>query len=123
MSGVKDPSDKVLQHNGGGSLTIKDFQADTIGKLYRSCGNCKTQYKRSVTLNNVKLTNVKVAVVGINSNYGDTATIKGLTLVGKKVPICEKYQGTNNNSQEPKALGDGADGKNCIYSTSDVKYQ
>uniref|UniRef100_A0A915ENG0 Probable pectate lyase F n=1 Tax=Ditylenchus dipsaci TaxID=166011 RepID=A0A915ENG0_9BILA len=26
-------------------LTIKDFQADTIGKLYRSCGNCKTQYK------------------------------------------------------------------------------
>uniref|UniRef100_A0A915E6Z8 Probable pectate lyase F n=1 Tax=Ditylenchus dipsaci TaxID=166011 RepID=A0A915E6Z8_9BILA len=85
--GVKDASDKVLQHNGGGSLTIQDFQADNIGKLYRSCGNCKTQYKRSVTLNNVKLTNVKVAVVGINSNYGDTATIKGLTLVGKKVPI------------------------------------
>uniref|UniRef100_A0A915E5K9 Probable pectate lyase F n=1 Tax=Ditylenchus dipsaci TaxID=166011 RepID=A0A915E5K9_9BILA len=74
----KYASDKVLQHNGGGSHHPR-LPSRQYCKLYRSCGNCKTQYKIS-PLNNVKLTNVKVAVVGINSNYGDTATIKGLTL-------------------------------------------
>jgi hypothetical protein len=36
----------VFQHNGGGTLTVRNFQVSDFGKLYRSCGNCKTQYKR-----------------------------------------------------------------------------
>lgn len=42
---------KVFQHNGGGTLDISDFEVSDFGKLYRSCGNCATQYKRTVNIN------------------------------------------------------------------------
>jgi hypothetical protein len=40
--GARSASDKVLQHNGGGTLTVRNFRAENFGKLYRSCGNCST---------------------------------------------------------------------------------
>lgn len=42
--------DKVLQHNGGGTLSVSGFTVDTFGKLYRSCGNCDTMYERHVIM-------------------------------------------------------------------------
>ncbi|NUT49785.1 MAG: pectate lyase, partial [Saccharothrix sp.] len=36
--------------------------------------------------------------------------------------ICEKYQGVPKGS-EPKKIGEGADGKNCFYSSSDITYK
>lgn len=45
--------DKVLQHNGGGSLSVSGFEADTFGKVYRSCGNCDTQVERHVTIDDL----------------------------------------------------------------------
>jgi len=32
--------DKVVQHNGGGTVAIDGFCVEDFGKLYRSCGNC-----------------------------------------------------------------------------------
>ena len=72
---------------------------------------------RKVTINNVKATNGKY-LVGINSNYGDTATITKTCAKSVK-HICQEYKGTNNNNQEPSTLGEGPS-KACIYKTSDV---
>lgn len=51
--GAFNAADKVFQHNGAGTLSISDFAVENFGKLYRSCGNCGTQYKRNVIMNNV----------------------------------------------------------------------
>uniref|UniRef100_A0A915ETQ0 Probable pectate lyase F n=1 Tax=Ditylenchus dipsaci TaxID=166011 RepID=A0A915ETQ0_9BILA len=121
--GAKSASDKTFQHNGGGSVSIKNFQCQDCGKLCRACGNCGTQYKRSASVGNVKMINPKTAVVIINSNYGDTATIKKFTIVGGKGKlVCEHSQG-NNSGKEPTMLGNGPNGKNCMYTDSDVIYQ
>jgi hypothetical protein len=76
--GATGVSDKVIQHNGAGTVTIDGFTVDTFGKLYRSCGNCKQSAKRNVVIKNVKAFNGKL-LVGINSNFGDTATIDSAT--------------------------------------------
>lgn len=103
--GARGASDKVIQHNGIGSVTIDGFSADNFGKLYRSCGNCKGNAgPRKVTLKNIKVNSGK-ALVGINTNYGDTATFgSGNCATGVK-KICTTYTG-NSNGKEPK---EGAD--------------
>ena len=40
--GAKGAQDKVVQHNGVGTISISGFYVEDFGKLYRSCGNCKT---------------------------------------------------------------------------------
>lgn len=74
FSGATGADDKVIQHNGFGTVTIDGFTVVDFGKLYRSCGNCAEQGERNVVVKNVKAYNGK-ALVGINSNFGDTATI------------------------------------------------
>jgi len=101
-------------------MTIRNFCADTFGKLYRSCGNCSTQYKRAVVIDNVIAKSGK-AIVGINTNYGDTARISRLTVTGSP-SICDKYTG-NSSGDEPPKIGSGPDGTNCLYSSSDVTKQ
>ena len=73
--GAFGAEDKVLQHNGGGTLSVDGFTVETFGKLYRSCGNCKTMYERHVIFNDITATDGK-SLAGINSNYGDTATVR-----------------------------------------------
>ncbi|KAF9011332.1 pectate lyase C [Cyathus striatus] len=114
---TKGASDKVIQHNGGGKVVINNFYVENFGKLYRSCGNCKTQHARSVELNNIWAVNGKV-LVGINSNYGDTAKIR-TTKVSSVKTICQKFTG-NNKGTEPPTAGSGPDSKYCLYATSDV---
>ena len=122
--GARKASDKVFQHNGGGTVTIQDFQVSDFGKLYRSCGNCSKQYKRTVVVKGVTATAPGKSLVGINTNYGDTATLSALTVVGdssRSLKICVRYQG-NSSGAEPKTLGSGP-GSGCGYSTSDVTYR
>jgi hypothetical protein len=66
FGGAKHASDKVVQHNGGGTVVINSFYVEDFGKLYRSCGNCKTQYKRAVQINDVVAKSGKL-LAGINS--------------------------------------------------------
>nr|BAI44499.1 pectate lyase [Aphelenchus avenae]BAI44500.1 pectate lyase [Aphelenchus avenae] len=123
--GAKKASDKVFQHNGGGTLTIRNFQVDTFGKLYRSCGNCKNNGSpRKVVIENVKATNGK-ALAGINANYGDQATLRNVQVSSSVKEICTTYTG-NNNGKEPSQKAkygptqDG-DGKYCVFKKSDIK--
>jgi hypothetical protein len=122
--GARHADDKVFQHNGPGTFTIRNFQVSDFGKLYRSCGNCSSQYKRAVSIQNVWVTYPGSALAGINTNYGDTARFSGITIIGdtsRKISICDKYTG-NDSGDEPPKIGSGADGTNCIYSASDITY-
>ncbi|MEJ3743069.1 pectate lyase [Actinomycetes bacterium KLBMP 9797] len=120
--GAKSAADKVFQHNGGGTLTVRNFQVADFGKLYRSCGNCSTQLKRHVVLQNITATAPGKALAGINANYGDTARFSGITIVGaKNMVVCEKYEGVT--SGEPTKIGSGADGAHCVYATPDISYR
>jgi pectate lyase len=53
-------SDKVVQHNGGGTVSISDFTVEDFGKLYRSCGNCKTMYERHVIMDGISASSGKM---------------------------------------------------------------
>lgn len=120
-------SDKVFQHNGLGSTVqiYGGFYGENIGKLYRSCGNCTTNTSsgaRKVVISNVKLNGVSAAVVGINTNYGDKATISGLSIKGwvKGSPkVCATYTG-NNTGAEPTSLGEKWGTSNCVVTTSNI---
>ncbi|WP_344607917.1 pectate lyase [Streptomyces glaucus] len=123
--GAKNADDKVLQFNGAGTLTVTDFRVENAGKLVRSCGNCSTQYKRTIVLSDIDVTAPMKSIVGVNANYGDTATLSKIRIHGdskKKIKTCVRYQG-NNTGKEPTELGTGADGKTCKFSGSDISYE
>ncbi len=116
--GARSASDKIFQHNGSGTMTIRNFYAEDFGKLYRACGNCTGAYQgqRHVVIQNIVVTKVNTAIAGINSNYGDTADMSGLTILGDtshKTTICVRYQG-NSTGAEPTKLGSGP-GSGCNY--------
>lgn len=54
--GAFGASDKVLQHNGAGTLSVSGFTVGDFGKLYRSCGNCKTSFERHVIMDGITAT-------------------------------------------------------------------
>ncbi|KAH7131132.1 pectate lyase [Dactylonectria macrodidyma] len=100
--GAQEATDKVVQHNGRGTVTIKDFTVVNAGKLYRGCGDCTNNGgPRNVVVSNVKAKGVST-LVGINSNYGDTATISGSC--GSSVKkVCQEFKGVEKgNGDSPK---------------------
>ena len=49
--GAYHASDKIIQHNGCGTVNIVNFYAEDYGKVYLSCGNCKGNSKCSRKVN------------------------------------------------------------------------
>ncbi|SNY52737.1 pectate lyase [Paractinoplanes atraurantiacus] len=119
--GAMHASDKTFQHNGPGTFVIKDFQASDIGKLYRSCGNCSKQYARKVQVSNVTVTTPLKALVGVNANLGDVATVDKVTVVGgtSKTVICAIFKGVT--SGEPTQTSSVPDGKSCTATNITLK--
>ncbi|KAH6951760.1 pectate lyase-domain-containing protein [Fusarium avenaceum] len=100
--GATGAEDKVIQHNGGGTVIIKDFEVSDFGKLYRSCGNCKSMPARHVEISGGSASNGKM-LVGINPNMGDTAKISGIKITN--VPKeCITFKGVTDGS-EPEEVG------------------
>ncbi|MCT9082156.1 pectate lyase [Streptomyces fulvoviolaceus] len=123
--GAKNASDKVFQHNGGGKLVVSKFAVQNFGALYRSCGNCSTQYQRTSIFNTIEVTAPGNRLVGINTNYGDTAALRNITIIGdgdRDITPCQKYIG-NNTGAEPTTNGSNADGTYCNYAASDITYK
>lgn len=86
-----------MQHNGRGTVTIKGFTVINAGKLYRSCGDCTGNGgPRNVVVDGVKAYGMTSDLVGINSNFGDTATISNSCGSTKKV--CQEYKGVVKGS-------------------------
>lgn len=110
---------------GAGTLTIRNFQVQNFGKLYRSCGNYGTQFQRHVVIQNVTVTAPGDAIAGVNTNFGDSASFSGITIVGdpgREIVICQKYIG-NDSGDEPVENDSGADGTFCRYSSADIVYR
>ncbi|TDT39008.1 pectate lyase-like protein [Streptomyces sp. BK208] len=123
--GAKEAGDKVFQFNGAGTLNVSDFAVKNFGTFVRSCGNCSTQYKRTINLSGIEVNWKGGRIAGINTNYGDSATLRNITIVGdssKKIVPCQKYIG-NDDGDEPDSNGSGADGTYCKYSSSDITYK
>ncbi|KAL7619836.1 hypothetical protein AAE478_010381 [Parahypoxylon ruwenzoriense] len=112
--GATGAEDKVIQHNGLGTVTIDGFTVVDFGKLYRACGNCKKMGQRNVVVKNVKAHDGKV-LVGINSNKGDIATIEGTNCASSVKKICVEFEGTTPG-KEPKEIGSGPS-DHCKYTT------
>ncbi|KAK2730954.1 pectate lyase [Colletotrichum kahawae] len=98
--GAYKASDKIVQHNGCGTVNIINFYANTYGKLYRSCGNCSSQCKRNVYVEGTTAYNGG-EIVGINSNYGDTATLKNVCTDAKV--RCQMYNGCAGGCEPTKS--------------------
>ncbi|GAA1614003.1 pectate lyase [Actinoplanes couchii] len=117
--GARSGSDKTFQHNGNGTVNISGFYLSGSGKLYRGCGNCTNSYQRHVKIDNVLLNDIDM-VAGINTNWGDTATITRVTLTNSSsATVCGQYQGVAKGS-EPKYLGEGWNNSNCKVTQADI---
>ncbi|KAF1984308.1 polysaccharide lyase family 3 protein [Aulographum hederae CBS 113979] len=108
--GAKGAKDKVIQHNGGGTIKVKNFYAEDIGKLYRSCGNCAPTVKnRHSEFTNVYVNGGKI-IAGVNGNFGDTTKITGSCIKGGAV--CNLFKGVSKG-KEPSKTASVPDGKTC----------
>jgi pectate lyase len=125
-------SDKVFQHNakGGSKTIITDSYLATLGKVWRSCGDCTNNGgARFLELDNVRVSGVGSAIAGVNQNYGDKATIRRLFVKGgydadsDKPKICQVYTGVTKGSGSSKKLFGGAsqfNTENCDVSPADI---
>lgn len=117
--------DKVFQHNAiGGTIAISGFTGGTMGKLVRSCGDCASNGgPRYISISSTKITGkASSGVVGINSNYGDVATIRSLT-VPSGTKVCVTYKGVTDHNGSSSKIGEQWGTKNCNVSKSDVTYK
>jgi len=116
-------ADKTFQFNGRGELRISNFYVANSGKLARSCGDCTGNGgPRRIFVTNV-ITRDVPTIVGINSNFGDVATINNVTLNNSgtsKTKICQVYKGVVKGNGSTSALGVEFDTPNCQVSQSDV---
>lgn len=116
-------ADKTFQFNGRGELRISNFYVGNSGKLVRSCGDCTGNGgPRRIFVNNV-ITRDVPTIVGINSNFGDVATIRNITLNNSgtsKTKICQVYKGVVKGNGSTSALGVEFNTPNCQVSQSDV---
>jgi pectate lyase len=101
--GAQGAEDKVIQHNGPGTVNIQGFTAYNFGKLYRSCGNCDDMYERHVTISGVTAVEGSV-LAGINSNFGDTATIRSNVCATDVDTICQEYEGNDSGDEVSKSV-------------------
>jgi len=93
------------------------------GKLARTCGDCTGNGgPRKLFISDVITRDVST-IVGINTNFGDVATIRNLTLNNSgssKTKICQVYKGVVKGSGSSSALGVEFNTPNCNVSQSDV---
>lgn len=86
--GAQEAKDKVVQHNGRGTVTIKNFTVVNAGKLYRSCGDCTNNGgPRNVVVDGLRANGLTSDLVGINSNYGDSKSCLLLSFADKDIKL------------------------------------
>ncbi|EEY62866.1 polysaccharide lyase, putative [Phytophthora infestans T30-4] len=86
--GARYADDKVIQHNG---VVVDGFFAQDFGKLYRSCGNCKSNpAQRFLVMSNIyadlnviqtKRSGKNTSIVMMNGNFGDHAVLPGVRVL------------------------------------------
>uniref|UniRef100_A0A915E7W5 pectate lyase n=1 Tax=Ditylenchus dipsaci TaxID=166011 RepID=A0A915E7W5_9BILA len=100
--GAQDAPDKIFIQQGAGTTTLNNFYAHNASKLLQSCGDCPTQFKRNLVINNSTFQGPGLSVTAINSNLGDTVSLNNLKLCDSKdiKAVCQDYQGNTNYDQK-----------------------
>ncbi|KAF1318840.1 Pectate lyase, partial [Globisporangium splendens] len=122
--GARYAKDKIIQHNGYGTVNIDGFYAQDFGKLYRSCGTCKTKISRKVSISNVYAVNPTVGIATVNKNYGDEARLSNIKIkTSKKISdldVCGWSEAVFVG--EPGWLGRGPSHPLCQYAESTIQF-
>ncbi|KAL2875184.1 hypothetical protein SGCOL_009616 [Colletotrichum sp. CLE4] len=99
--GVRGGAGNRISHLGRGTATVKDFTAANVNRLYRSCTNSANNGgPRNLAVTNLKANNVKL-LTGINSNFGDIATVCG-SCGASITEVCQEYKGVEKGQESPK---------------------
>lgn len=118
-------SDKIFQNNGNKTrISISDFYAEEAGKLYRSCGNCSSQYVRYATITGVTLYNVGTGL-GVNSSF-DSGKLPGLAgqydvadmtdfVSNSSSSRCVGYVGTSSGNEPVKDTNSSNVARSCKF--------
>ncbi|KAM0273579.1 hypothetical protein ACHAQH_008242 [Verticillium albo-atrum] len=109
--GAFNAKDKIFQFNGRGTVQIKNFYANTYGKLIRSCGNCPGNGGPRHMVITGSMGKGGSELCGVNSNYGDTCRVTNSCQDSGKG--CARYNG-HDKPEEPPVLGTGHDGVSCF---------
>ncbi|GMF17775.1 unnamed protein product [Phytophthora lilii] len=129
--GARYADDKVIQHNGLGTVIIDGFFAQDFGKLYRSCGSCKNNpAQRFLKMRNVyadleiiqaQRVDPNVSIVMMNENYKDEATLRNIYVKpgAENYTECGWLRGVQKGDK-PLILGNGPKKPVCQYSMSDI---
>ncbi|RLN53923.1 hypothetical protein BBJ29_007809 [Phytophthora kernoviae] len=134
--GARYAKDKVIQHNGYGTIVVDGFFAQDFGKLYRSCGNCKSNPRqRFLNVSNI-LVDLEIihsgregpnmSIVMMNGNFGDQAVLRNIHVKPSTESYMESYtecsssMGTNVSGSKPAVLSNGPKYPVCQYSYDDV---
>lgn len=119
-------ADKIFQNNGNKTrISISNFYAEEGGKLYRSCGNCSSQYVRYATINGVTLYNVS-AGLGVNSSFDasklpslagqyDVADLTDIVTNGSSSSRCVGYVGTAKGYEPVKDTNSSNVARSCKF--------
>ncbi|KAI9980877.1 hypothetical protein PInf_010222 [Phytophthora infestans] len=131
--GARYADDKVIQHNGYGTVVVDGFFAQDFGKLYRSCGNCKSNpAQRFLVMSNIyadlnviqtKRSGKNTSIVMMNGNFGDHAVLRNIHV--KPNPLgnfteCASSRVVNISGAKPLVLSNGPNIPVCVYSNEDV---
>jgi hypothetical protein len=129
--GARYADDKVIQHNGLGTVIIDGFYAQDFGKLYRSCGSCKNNpAQRFLEMSNVyadleiiqaQRVDPNVSIVMMNENFDDEAILSNIYVkpAAENYTECSYSRGVKKGDK-PLILGNGPKKPVCQYSMDDI---
>ncbi|KAG6616819.1 pectate lyase D [Phytophthora cinnamomi] len=128
--GARYADDKVIQHNGFGTVVVDGFFAQDFGKLYRSCGTCKPRQRFlnvSNTLVDLEIIQTQrvdpnVSIIMMNENFGDQAVLRNFYVKPGKENYteCASSFGVNKSGVRPVILSNGPKNPVCQYSCDDI---
>ncbi|OWZ01929.1 Polysaccharide lyase [Phytophthora megakarya] len=127
--GARYADDKIVQHNGNGTVVIDGFFAQDFGKLYRACGTCAPR-QRFLNVSNVYAdlqlirTNrsaPNVSIVMMNGNYGDEAILRNIYVKpgAENYTECASSFGVNKKVW-PVVLSNGPQFPVCQYTMDEI---
>ncbi|KAG7389802.1 hypothetical protein PHYBOEH_007366 [Phytophthora boehmeriae] len=129
--GARYADDKIVQHNGLGTVVIDGFFAQDFGKLFRACGSCKNNpAQRFLKMSNVyadlrviqaQRVDPNVSIVMMNENFKDEAILENIYVK----PGAENYTECSysvgvQKGEKPLILGNGPKNPVCQYKQSDI---
>uniref|UniRef100_H3GY53 Probable pectate lyase F n=1 Tax=Phytophthora ramorum TaxID=164328 RepID=H3GY53_PHYRM len=129
--GARYADDKVIQHNGLGTVIIDGFYAQDFGKLYRSCGSCSNNpAQRFLNMRNVfadleiiqaQRVDPNVSIVMMNENYGDEAVLHNIYVKpgAENYTECGWSRGVQKGDK-PLILGNGPKDPVCQYTMDEI---